>query len=463
MNFKGFNDKFVNLINNNRQNLVRLSLSAFALIFLVIVFYFSSDSFRVNSETEILISYIEDRKYGMAESYYEDLQKQFSNAKMTRFNKKASKKISSILMSASDKFVNGEITREKYMGLINMVNSLNTLEIDPTGIIDTAKRVDEMYLEENISYDSASAYFQISSTLRGINQGLDEYKQHVKEVYESREKYNNGTKYQAVKKYHEAIEQYDKVIKEDEKYYSLSQNAKKECIKVMYDYYMEQGKSLGDEGKYEEGLKYINYLNPYYEDDEKLNELEEEYNKKISNYTMTSDDILSIVARRSGESKKDLKVVSYLQTIDGERYYYGEVIKSNEVINEVLIDAKSKKLYAYKSDKKDYDCNYSDAYFKISEKTGEIIFSISENEAKEKLENQFKNNEKKYKNINILSDKEIQKYSNEELKKLIDKNGNIYYYFVVKQGWFKPKEVYAVNMYNKSIYCIENDGIEKYV
>ena len=58
------------------------------------------------------------------------------------------------------------------------------------------------------------------------------------------------------------------------------------------------------------------------------------------------------------------------------------------------------------------------------------------------LEDKFKEEEKKYKNIELLNDKKIEKYMNDDLKKKIEENGDIYYYFLVKTGWFKPKEVY---------------------
>ncbi len=78
-------------------------------------------------------------------------------------------------------------------------------------------------------------------------------------------------------------------------------------------------------------------------------------------------------------------------------------------------------MYSYKSDKKDYNCNYSDAYFKIDENSGEIILSIDKEEAKNILENKLKEDEKKYKSIKELNNKEIEKYNNDELKKMIKK------------------------------------------
>ena len=63
-------------------------------------------------------------------------------------------------------------------------------------------------------------------------------------------------------------------------------------------------------------------------------------------------------------------------------------------------------------------------------------------------------------NIELLNDKKIEKYMNDDLKKKIEENGDIYYYFLVKTGWFKPKEVYMVNMYNKMIYTLADDKVQ---
>ncbi len=461
MNFKAFYDKIVDLIYNNRQNIMRVSFSLLALLFLIIVLFFSSDNFNISSEVDTLVKYIDDRQYGMAKTYYDDLEKEFSDSKMNRLNNKVSKKLSSLLMNKGDMYINGQITKEQYMGLINIVNALDPIIIDPTSLIDLGKRVNQMYKEENITYESAQSYLQITSSLKGINEGLEEYKQNIKILYESRKVYKEGTRNQSIKKYHEAISAYDKVIKEDEKYYSLAQSAKKECINVMHDYYINQAKNLAKEGKYEEALKNLGYLNPYY-DEEEIKKLEDEYNKYISNYTMTSDDIISLICRRSDENKKDLSVVSYLQTVNGKRYYYGEVLKNQKIINEVLIDTETKKMYSYKSDKKDYECNYSDAYFKIDENSGEIIFSIDKEEGKYVLENKLEEKGAKYKSIESIESNKLKKYVNDDLKNKMKKNGDIYYYFSVKAGWFKPKEIYMVNIYDKTTYILINDKVQRF-
>ncbi|WP_455538339.1 UbiD family decarboxylase [Terrisporobacter sp.] len=461
MNLKKFYDKFADFRYNNRRNIVRISFSALALILLAIVLFFSSDNFNINSEVDTLIKYIENRQYAIAQTYYDDLEKELSDSKMNRFNKKASKKLSSLLMNNGDMYITGQITKEQYMGIINTINVLNPISIDENSLIDLGKRVNQMYKEENISYELATSYLQITSSLKGVNEGLDEYKKNIKRIYESRQIYKDATKNQSIKKYHEAIELYDKVLQEDDKYYSLAQNAKKECINAMHDYYISQAKSLAQEGKYEEALKNLSYLSPYYDENE-IKALEDQYNKFIRDYTMTSDDIINMISRRSDENKKDLSVVSYLQTVDGKRYFYGEVVKNKKIVNEILVDTETKEMYSYKSDKKDYDCSYSDAYFRIDENSGKVIFSIDEKQAKSILEEKLKEENKKYKSINLLDNKQIEKYINNDLKNIISKNGNVYYYFLVKTGWFKPKEVYMVNVYDKSIYKLNDDKVQSF-
>ena len=78
MNFKAFYDKIVDLIYGNRRNIMRVSFSALALLLLIIVLFFSSDNFNINSEVDTLIKYIDGRQYTMAETYFDDIEKEFS-------------------------------------------------------------------------------------------------------------------------------------------------------------------------------------------------------------------------------------------------------------------------------------------------------------------------------------------------------------------------------------------------
>ena len=128
----------------------------------------------------------------------------------------------------------------------------------------------------------------------------------------------------------------------------------------------------------------------------------------------------------------------------------------------MLIDTETKKMYSYKSDKKDYECNYSDAYFKIDENSGEIIFSIDKEEGKSVLENKLEEKGAKYKSIESIESNKLKKYVNDDLKNKMKKNGDIYYYFSVKTGWFKPKEIYMVNIYDKTTYILINDKVQRF-
>ena len=52
----------------------------------------------------------------------------------------------------------------------------------------------------------------------------------IETIYQSRKVYQEGSKFQQVKKYKEALDKYDKVVEEDKKYYSLAQNKKQDKI-----------------------------------------------------------------------------------------------------------------------------------------------------------------------------------------------------------------------------------------
>ena len=67
-----------------------------------------------------------------------------------------------------------------------------------------------------------------------------------------------------------------------------------------------------DIGNFEEALKYIQYLKKYYEEDENILSLEKEYEKKLSLYTLTSDDIINLISRKNGKSKDTLSIRTYL-------------------------------------------------------------------------------------------------------------------------------------------------------
>ena len=449
-------------IKYNKKYLVSLSLSLVAFLILLVVLFFSNGDFSVSKEVNTLVDSISSRRYTEAYQYYENLEKEFSASKMNKFNKSASNKLSSLVANSGDKYISGEMSREQYLGLINTINALDHIEIDVNQLLDISSRVEEMYIDENISYEKASSYMEVTTSLKGIYQDLDEYKNNIETICQSRKVYQEGSKFQQIKKYKEAIDKYDKVVKEDKKYYSLAQNKKQECIKAMYDYYISQSKNSSKKGNYEEALVYLTYLKPYYPNDEKIEELEDEYKEKISVYTLTSDDILNLIIKIIKLDSSELSVISYQQTIGGTLYYYAEVVRDNKIYNEVLVEPKEKKIYSYKSEKVDYDCEYSDGYYKVDE-DGKYIFAITSKDAASIVRDRLSSKKEEFNDLEVKFKSDIEKYVNkEQLNKLVEKNNNIYYYVLVKKGWFSlTKEVYLVNMYNKTVYKCVDDKISK--
>ena len=296
-------------IRASKKYLVSLSLSLVAFLILLIVLFISNSDFSVKKEANILVDDISSRKYAQAYDYYKDLEKEFSASKMNKFNNVASNKLSALVATSGDKYVTGEMSKEQYSGLINTINALEDIQIDVNQLLDISSRVEQMYIDENITYEKASSYMEVTTSLKGIYQDLDEYKNNIETIYQSREVYKQASKFQQIKKYKEAIDKYDKVVEEDKKYYNLAESRKKECIKLMYDYYISQAGNSSKKGEYEEALVYLTYLKPYYPNDEKIEKLEDEYKEKISVFTLTSDDILNLISKKSGVNREELSVI----------------------------------------------------------------------------------------------------------------------------------------------------------
>lgn len=463
MNFRDLFEKTVDFIDEKRKSIVAVSLSALGILVLIIVFFLSSNEFSVGNEANELLKIVEKRQYSIAVDYYASVDKKFSDSKMERFNKSISKKINKLLLNSGDKYLDGDISQESFIGLINTVKSLDKININVDDLITQANRVGEMYKEENITYNVAISYINTISILNGIGGNLDVYKQNVETIKESRDVYDSAVKDQKVYKYYDAIEKYNKVLKEDEKYYNLAQNAKKQCVEEMYDYYISKAEEANTSGDYEKALQYIDYLKEDYSDDEKVQSLEKKYKKNLSLYTLTSDDIINIISKKSGKEKANLSINSLPQMVKNDKYYYAEVYEYDKLINEVLISAKTKDLYSYKDGKKDYKVDYGEGYFRILE-DGSYQFGITKDKAKFVLTNTLDEKENKYKKVDILDIEKADKYvkNKKSLEELFGKQKNIYYYAVVNKGLFRGKEVYAINIYNEKIYSISEKGLSEY-
>nr|WP_303213053.1 UbiD family decarboxylase [uncultured Romboutsia sp.] len=463
MNLKEKFDECIDFIDSKKKAIITISLSILGFIVLIIIFLVSSEELSVSKESNILVKNIEQRKYSIALNNYEDWEKEFSRSKMNRLNKSVSKKINKLLLDSGDKYITGQISKEQYIGLINTINALEDINVDLKKIIEQAKRVDEMYKDENIKYDIAISYINTASIINGMVNNLDIYKNNIEEINQSRKLYKSALKNQDEKKYYEAITSYDKVLQIDKKYYELANKNKKECIELMYNYYIEKSKEANKNGDYEEALQYIDYIKEYYIDDETILELEKQYQTNLAMYTLTTDDILNLIAKKSNKKKSNLSINSFQQMVNDEKYYYTEVYEHDTLIDEVLIDAKSKEIYSYKDSNKDYKTNYSDGYFRVTS-DGSIQFAITEEKAQFILEKKLEEKQNKYKKIISVSNDKIDKYIDNkvDLDKKLKDDGDIYYYKVVNKGLFKKKEVYIINMYTEKVYLIDNDGIKDY-
>ncbi|RGX05737.1 UbiD family decarboxylase [Paraclostridium sordellii] len=462
MIMKDFFIKIVEFVDKHNKVIVKTALVILGVILLSLTIFFSANSFSVSSESNKLVDYIEKRNYGEATSYYNKVKEEFSESKMDRFSKSLSKKINKILVNYGDRYIKGEIGKDYFISLINIINELDTVYIDASNIIDQAKRVNDLYLQEKISYKTAMGYIQAVSTLKISKNEIYVYAKKIDVIEDSRKVYNLGVKDQEKKMYKEAISNYDKVMSEDKKYYDLAQDKKEECIKDMYDYYIEKANTENENGNYQQALEYIDYLKQYYLDDDYLNELSSKYEKNLKMYSMTNDEIVALISKKSGMDKADIRTNIFQQMVNGSKYYYVETFVNKDRVDEFLINPRNKKVYSYLDEKKTYNNNYSDGYWRAT-KDVSVEFTISKNTAISILEKKLKEHSEKYKYVTIEEKNNALKYieNKEQLDKFIGKNNDIYYYAVVNRGFFKSKEVYLINPYTKQIYKVSEDKISK--
>jgi hypothetical protein len=149
--------------------------------------------------------------------------------------------------------------------------------------------------------------------------------------------------------------------------------------------------------------------------------------------------------------------------IDGEKYYYVELLEHDVLTDEILISAKTKEMYSYKDTAKDYKQDYIDGYFRHVG-NGKMQFAITQEKAKFILGKKLDEKGNKYKEISQISQDKAQRYvtDKENLNKILGKNKDLYYYEMVNSGFFKEKQVYIINMYTEKIYIISKDKISEY-
>lgn len=191
--------------NLSKFNIIKLVVA----ILLVFAIW---NHFRYHSEINHMMDYIESRQYAIAIDYYSSLEKEFSEGKMDRFNAKLSKKINKFLENTGDDFFKGSISKEKFTGFVNMVNSLDKITVKSEKLLEQCKKAADMYSDGSIDYETAKSFVDTISALQGMEVGTEEYRQEIEFIYDSRMLYEQGYEYQKKFQYSKAIENYEKVL-----------------------------------------------------------------------------------------------------------------------------------------------------------------------------------------------------------------------------------------------------------
>ncbi len=84
MDLKQLFDKGIDFIDSKRKSIIKFSLSIIGLILLMILLFLSSDELTIGKESEDLLNYIDNTQYQRAISYYDSLEKKFSESKMRK-------------------------------------------------------------------------------------------------------------------------------------------------------------------------------------------------------------------------------------------------------------------------------------------------------------------------------------------------------------------------------------------
>ena len=434
--------------------------SAVKIVVVLVLIFAVWNHFRYYSEIGHMMDYIEARQYAIAIDYYSSLEKEFSESKMDSFNAKLSKKINKFLENTGNDFFNGSISKEQFTGFVNMVNSLDRITIKNEHLLDQCKKATDMYSNDDISYETAKSFVDSISALQGMEVGTEEYRQEIESIYDSRMLYERGREYQNKFQYEKAIENYEKVLERDKKYYKKAEDNKKECIEKMYDYYLQEAYSAAKVGNYELATEYVEYVKKYYPDDEKVEKVLKDYQKKLDEYTLGSEDIKNIYCKKTETEPEGITISPLPQMVNGEKYYYAEILKDGKRINEVLINAENKKLYLYKDGERSYKSKDGLNFFRLNT-NGQIEFAISEKDATENLKTELEKNKRVYKKLETMEVDKADRYSKSDKKisELLDKKENTYFFFIGNKGFLRGKDLYCVDMYSGIVYSFEDNKL----
>ena len=437
----------------NKKSIIKIAI--------LILFIFAIwNHFRYYSEIGHMMNYIESRQYAIAIDYYSSLEKEFSESKMEHFNAKLSRKINRFLENTGNDFFNGSISKERFTGFVNMINSIDSITIKNDKLLEQCKKAADMYSSDDIDYETAKSFVDSISALQGMEVGTEEYSQEIESIYDSRMLYEQGREYQNKFQYEKAIENYEKVIEKDKKYYEKAEYNKKECIEKMYDYYLQEASSASKMGNYQLATEYVEYVKKYYPDDENVEKVLKVYQKKLSEYTLGSEDIKNIYCKKEEIETDGITVSPLPQMVNGEKYYYAEILKDGKRINEVLINAESKKLYLYRDGERSYKSKSNNNFFRLNT-NGQVEFAISKKDATENLKNELDKNKRVYKKLDVIESDKANRYtkSDKKIGELLNQKENTYFFFVGNKGFLRGKDLYCVDMYNGAVYSFEDGNL----
>jgi hypothetical protein len=153
-----------------------------------------------------------------------------------------------------------------------------------------AEEISNDYIKLVLPYNELEEWFEGLKEFTFLKNKIAEKEKSLKKYKDSRDSMGFANDLMKNNQYLDAIEDYKKVIKEDQFNYSEAQKKIRECISDMYRYYLDQADKMDSDGNYEYAYKTAQSLKEYYPDDEALNSKMEFYLNNLLKATIEEAD-----------------------------------------------------------------------------------------------------------------------------------------------------------------------------
>ncbi|MCX7746171.1 MAG: polysaccharide deacetylase family protein [Clostridia bacterium] len=240
-----------------------------------LVFYNIDQNKREASEkTEQCIAFIKDASYKEAKDSFEDIKNNFSG----KVKDESIGKVIELLQDEVEAVSNLILKGKPDMKTEAKVKSLNHFKEELTEIAKAEfQRIANLYGRGDIDYKKALAYFGESKRIGFFGENVKAFEDKAEKIFNARKDIELAHKLFERKAYFDALEKYEKIIKEDEKSFRESQERIRECKKIMLPFYLKEAENMVKGYNYQDACGILEKLITHYPDDPALSQKKSEY------------------------------------------------------------------------------------------------------------------------------------------------------------------------------------------